>query len=126
MPNKTIFSIIESPLHPNLSSLYHRLGFEEIKPRSIRDALKQIKNIQPVYIVADFFYAYGSNYSGVHISNLDVLFVSLQKYSIDTRVIVFAQKDEKQYIEKFCTMFPVYKSFIYPATEQQIEKALMQ
>ena len=41
MPNKTIFSIIESPLHPNLSSLYHRLGFEEIKPRSIRDALKQ-------------------------------------------------------------------------------------
>ena len=124
MPNNTIFSIIESPLHPNLSSLYQRLGFEEIKPRSIRDALKQIKNTQPAYIVADFFYAYGSNYSGVHISNLDVLFVSLQKYSIDTRVIVFAQKDEKQYMEKFCSMFPVYESFIYPVNAQQIEKVL--
>jgi len=126
MPKKTVFSIIESPLHPNLSSLFQRLGFEELKPRSVRDALKQIKKVQPAYIVADFFYAYGSNYSGVHISNLDVLFVSLQKYSIDTRVIVFAQKDETQYMEKFCGMFPVYKRFIYPVTARQIEMALTQ
>jgi len=125
MINNYLFSIIESPLHPNLSSLYQRLGLKEIRPRSIRDALKQLKKYQPAYIVADFFYGFGSNYSGVHISNLDVLFVSLQKYSIDTRVIVFVQKDEQQYMDKFCTMFSVYQRFIYPVKEQQIEEVLI-
>jgi len=125
MTNNYIFSIIESPLHPNLSSLYQRLGLKEIRPRSIREALKQLKKYQPLYIVADFFYAFGTNYSGVHISNLDVLFVSLQKYSTDTRVIVLAQKDEQQYLDKFCTMFSVYQRFIYPVKEQQIEAILI-
>ena len=30
MPKQTIFSVIESPTHPFLTPLYHKLGIEEL------------------------------------------------------------------------------------------------
>ena len=78
MPEKTLFSIIESSAHPNFSELYKALGFKEIKINSMRKAIAALKKQQPDFIVAEFFYGYGNNYAGVNISNLDVLLYSLQ------------------------------------------------
>jgi hypothetical protein len=68
-----IISIVESSMHPNYSGLYARKGLHETKVNSIRKAINLIKKEALRYIVAEFFYAYSTNYSGVHKSNLDVL-----------------------------------------------------
>ena len=68
-----LFSILESPGHPDFSGLYQRLGLNESRFGSMRHALQALKTQQPDFIVAEFFYGYGNNYAGVNISNLDVM-----------------------------------------------------
>ena len=64
MPGNTLFSIIESPAHPDFSRLYQRLGFEEIRLGSMRKAISQLRKTPPAFVVAEFFYGYGNNYAG--------------------------------------------------------------
>ena len=81
MNHPIIFSIIESPIHPNFSNLYQSLNFEDIRLGSMRKAIAQLKKQKPDFVVAEFFYGYGNNYAGVNLSNLDVFLCSLQKYA---------------------------------------------
>lgn len=125
MAKITILSVIESPTHPKLSSLYEAIGAREIKVNSSRNAIKALKAHQPDYIVAEFFYGYGNNYAGVNVSNLDVLLSSLPKYSPDTRTIVFVDKEEAQYIEKLNALYPLHAAFLHDTPEYAIEEALL-
>ena len=81
---------------------------------------------QPVdFIVAEFFYAYSTNYSGVHKSNLDVLLVSLLKYSPQTSLIVMVQKEELPYLSVLeSTGYPIHAALVHPVTGQEMEEAL--
>lgn len=92
MKQRSVFSILESPTHPDLSAVYARLGIDEIRHTSIRKAISALKTQQPEFVVAEFFYGYGNNYAGVNISNLDVFLFSLQKYAPNARVIVLVDK----------------------------------
>ena len=62
MQDPLLFSIVESPAHPDFSRLYRRLGFEEIRLGSMRKAIGQLKMTPPDIVVAEFFYGYGNNY----------------------------------------------------------------
>lgn len=123
MPKK-LFSIIESPRHPNFSSLYKALGIEEQRFNTMRKVIKALKSAQPDFIVAEFFYGYGNNYAGVNLSNLDVMLYSLQKDSPDTKVIVFADKEERQYVDKLEAMFPLHGIFVHPIAAKQFQAYL--
>ena len=120
----TLFSILESPGHPNLSWLYQRLGLQESRFGSMRHALQALKTRQPNFIVAEFFYGYGNNYAGVNISNLDVMLYSLQKYAPQARVIVLVEKDQRQYVDKLNEILPLYAVLQLPVQEEQIEALL--
>ncbi len=120
----SLLSIIESPEHPRLSSLYQRLNITEYKVNSIRNALKLLKNEAPDFIVAEFFYGYGNNYAGVHISNLDVLLTSLPKYSPDAKVIVFASRLESQYVEQLNNIYPLTGVLLHPVRQSELEALL--
>lgn len=124
MPATTLFSILESPGHPNFSGLYQRLGLQESRFGSMRHALQALKTQQPDFIVAEFFYGYGNNYAGVNISNLDVMLYSLQKYAPQTRVIVMVEKDQRQYVDKLNEILPLYAILQYPVQNTQIEVLL--
>jgi hypothetical protein len=124
LPQKTLYSVIESPLHPRLSTLYRRLGLDEEKLNSVRKAIGRIKKQQPDFIVADFCYGYSNNYSNIHISNLDVLLTTLQKYAPTTRVIVLADRSELEYAEKLRSLYPFYALLPLPVEEQQMEQLL--
>ena len=50
----TLFSVIESPAHPNFSALYKRLKIEELKFNSMRKVIARLKKQTPDYIVAEF------------------------------------------------------------------------
>lgn len=126
MTQLTILSIIESPTHPKLSSLYQQMGAREIKVNSSRNAIKALKTHKPDFIVAEFFYGYGNNYAGVNVSNLDVLLSALPKYSPDTRTIVFVQKEESQYVSKLNELYPLHGAFLHNTPEFAIEESLTQ
>lgn len=125
MSEKTIISIVESLLHPNYSELYRSKGLNEIKVTSLRKAISYFKK-QPVdFIVTEFYYAYSSNYASGHLCNLDVLFISLKKYSPDSKVIVLAEKSDYQYIDVLNKLdYPNYIALKHPTNAQQIEALL--
>ena len=120
----TLFSVIESPSHPNLSALYRRLNINELKFNSMRKAIARLKKQKPDYIVAEFSYGYSNNYAGVNVSNLDVLLASLRKYAPQARAIVLVHKSEHQFIGKLEALFPLYAVLQYPLRENQIEELL--
>ncbi len=122
--SQQLFSIIESPRHPNFIQLYKNLGIEEHCFNSMRKVIKQLKSLQPDYIVAEFFYGYGNNYAGVNISNLDVMLYSLQKYSPNSKVIVLVDKKERQYVDKLNDIIPLHAVLVRPFSEQLMQNAL--
>ena len=121
----TMLSIIESKLHPNFTALYNELRIDNSYFDSMRKVIAKLKNHQPDYIVAEFFYGYGSNYAGVNISNLDVMLYTLQKYSPDTRVIVMVEKSEHQHVDALNKILPLHGILIHPVTETQIRSLLI-
>jgi hypothetical protein len=124
MSTATLFSIIESPMHPDFSGIYQRAGIQEIKLRSTRKAISELKKQTPDYVVAEFFYGYGNNYAGVNISNLDVFLYSLQRYAPQAQVIVMVDKSERQYVDKLQELFSLHAVLQHPVSGADIEKVL--
>ena len=119
-----LYSIIESPLHPQLSPFYKKHGLTEVRLNSVRKAIQTLKTQPPEYVVADFVYGYGNNYAGVNISNLDVFLYSLAKYAADCKVLVCFEKVDKDYVAKLLALFPAIKTQVYPVQENQVQSLL--
>ncbi|MBK5969310.1 MULTISPECIES: hypothetical protein [Thiorhodovibrio] len=120
----TLFSIIESPGHPRLESLYQRLGIEQVKLSSQRKALQTLKKTTPDWVVAEFFYGFGNNYAGANVCNLDVLLATLRKQAPDARVIVLVTKDQAGYVPLLAERFPLHAVLTLPVGEADMEAAL--
>ncbi len=125
MSQKVVFSIIESPLHPDFTDLYHRLNIENVQFNSMRKALSHLKKQKPDYVVAEFFYGYGNNYAGVNVSNLDVFLCSLQKYAPEAKVIVMVEKHERQYVAKLADLFTLHAVLQHPVSLQAMTEMLV-
>ena len=111
-----LYSIIESPLHPQLGDQYKQHGLKEIRLQTVRKAIQELKKQPPDFVVADFIYGYGNNYAGVNISNLDVFLYSLAKYAPQCKVVVCYEKADKQYVLKLEELFPSITTLVYPVT----------
>ncbi|MDC0390929.1 hypothetical protein OAM64_05000 [Candidatus Thioglobus sp.] len=98
MSSSIVVTVVESPFFPDFSDLYQHKGLVESRVDSIRKAISVIKKQPVAYIVVEFFYAYSTNYSGIYKSNIEVLLVSLRKYSPNTKVIVLSKKSEIKFI----------------------------
>lgn len=124
MHSRTLFSIVESPAHPDFSRLYKRHEIREVRLASMRKAISALKENTPDFVVAEFFYGYGNNYAGVNVSNLDVFLYSLQKYAPNARVIVLVDRREREYVGKLAELFPLHAVLQHPVREQDIEPVL--
>jgi len=124
MSQKVVFSIIESPLHPNFVNLYQSLDIENVQFNSMRKALSHLKKQKPDFVVAEFFYGYGNNYAGVNVSNLDVFLCSLQKYAPEAKVIVMVEKEERKYVDKLSALFSLHAVLQHPVSAQTIREKL--
>ena len=125
MSNFLLFSIIESPGHPNLTGLYQRHGIREVRLPSMRRAIQALREQRPDYVVAEFFYGYGNNYAGANLGNLDVFLASLQKYAPAARVIVLVDKQEQEYAERLSERYPVHALLVQPVTAENVEAVLL-
>lgn len=124
MRRPIVFSVIESPTHPDFGPVYERLGMENVRLTSTRKAIAHLKEQSPDFVVAEFFYGYGNNYAGVNISNLDVLLFSLQKYAPNAKVIVLVDKAERQYVDKLNEILPLQAVLVQPVAGRQLEAEL--
>jgi hypothetical protein len=124
MGNPLLYSIVESPAHPNLSGLYRRLGIEELRLPSQRKAVQALRSRPPDWVVAEFFYGFGNNYAGANLSNLDVFLGSLQRYASGARVIVLVAKDQRAYVDLLAERFPLHGVLVQPIREDQVEAFL--
>jgi hypothetical protein len=60
-----------------------------------------LKKNKPDVIVAEFFYAFGTNYASNHICNLDTLLITLQKYpDYQPKLIIMVSKREYEFVSK--------------------------
>ena len=125
MSQKVIFSIIESPLHPNFTDLYQSLGIENVQFNSMRKAISHLKKQQPDFVVADFLYGYGNNYAGVNVCNLDVFLHSLQKYAPDAKIIVMVEKEELKHVAKLEDLFSLDAVLKYPVSLEAMKDILL-
>jgi hypothetical protein len=124
MSQYTLFSIVESPSHPDFSGLYRQRGINEVRLPSMRKAIGQLKKQTPDIVVAEFFYGYGNNYAGVNVSNLDVFLHSLQKYSRAAKMIVLVEKSERRFVDKLGALFPLHTVLTYPVSVSRMEQVL--
>ena len=125
MSQKVVYSIILSPLHPNLVNLYHGLNIENVQFNSMRKAISHLKKQKPDYVVADFLFGYGSNYAGVNVSNLDVFLHSLQKYAPEAKVIVMVEKEEIKHVAKLEALFTLHSVLQYPVSPKTMTDVLV-
>ena len=124
MNQKVVFSIIESPLHPDFTRLYHSLNIENLQFNSMRKALSHLKKQKPDFVVAEFFYGYGNNYAGVNVSNLDVFLCSLQKDAPEAKVIVMVEKEERKHVSKLAELFILHAVLQHPVSSERMSECL--
>ena len=119
-----VYSICESPSHPDFSRIYRQLDLEQRVFTSMRKAIAELKKQPPDVVVAEFFYGYGNNYAGVNVSNLDVFLHSLKKYAPAARVIVMADRSQLAHVDKLRSLFDIHAVLAQPVTGQQLTGAL--
>lgn len=121
---KTLFSLIESPFHPNFSALYQTLDIAEESFGTARQLHKALQKQPPDIFVGDFIYGYANNYAGTNLSNLDVTLSTLQRFAPDAKVIVFVHPREEIYAAKLAELFPIHAVLKYPVSAQEMQAAL--
>ncbi|OQX30216.1 MAG: hypothetical protein B0D96_07715 [Candidatus Sedimenticola endophacoides] len=119
-----LYSVVETPDHPDFSLLYRRLGLRQQCFNSMRRAMAGIKRQPPAFIVAEFLYGFSNNYAGINISNLDVMLFSLQRYAPDARVVVLVTPTQRRYVDQLNAIFPLYAVLPQPVTEPRLARVL--
>ena len=121
---KTLFSLIESPFHPDFSALYQKLGIVAERFNTARNLHRALQKQPPDFFVGEFIYGYGNNYAGANVSNLDVTLRTLQCFAPQAKMIVFMHPREEPHIDKLLELFPIHAVLTYPVSEQAIQAAL--
>ncbi len=124
IPMKTLFSLIESPFHPDFRTLYQKLGIAEERFDTARNLHRAMQKQSPDFFVGEFIYGWGNNYAGANVSNLDVTLRSLQYLAPQAKLIVFMQPSEEPHIRKLLELFSIHAVLTYPVSEQAMQAAL--
>lgn len=119
-----LFSLVESPFHPNFAALYQRLGILETPFSSARNLHKALHKQTPDFFVGDFIYGWANNYAGTNLSNLDVTLATLQRFAPQAKVIVFAQPGDEPHMFKLKELFAVHAVLRYSASEKEMQAVL--
>ncbi len=114
MKKPIIFSLVESPAHPNFSQLFMDKGYDEKVFYSVRKIISALKKQKPDVVIVKFHYLYVSDYASNHISNVDSLLASLQKYSdYQPKFIFFTTKQDNQFLHLLTDHYEGFASSVH-------------
>lgn len=121
MAVNVLLSIVELGGYPDYTHLYEKAGYDVISTDSVRKAIKLIRKYKPVVIVSEFNFQ--SDFRD-RTSSLETVLSSTQGV-VDSRMIVFYEKDYTHQYARFLEQFPVFASLPFPIDENELEKALL-
>jgi len=118
---KNLLSIIELGGYPDFTALYQRLGYQVEKVHQMRKAMSQLKKKRPEVIVAEFNFQ--SDFRD-RTSSLESLLATLQFSKLDSRVVVFYEKEYATQFERLHVTYPDIIAMPFPIEEAALEAAL--
>lgn len=117
---KDLLTVIELGGYPDFSSLYKSLGFTPHQTTSVRNAIRLLKNISPVVIVAEFNFQ--SDFRD-RTSSLESLLSTVQGAHA-SRVIVFYDREFEHQLERLTAQYPLYATIPFPVDEVALSSKL--
>jgi len=117
-----LLSIVELGGYPDFTALYERAGFKVVSTDKVRKAVKLIRQYEPSVIVAEFNFQ--SDFRD-RTSSLETLLSSTQG-RLETKVIVFYEKEFKHQYERFLQQFSVFASIEFPVSQEILNQTLSQ
>lgn len=121
---QTLYALLASPFAAHFPDLYQELGIAAERFDSARNLHRALKQQKPDFFVGEFLYAWGNDYAGNTVSNLDVTLRTLQAQAPQAKVIIVMQPREAAHIDKLLELFPVHAVLQYPIAEDQMRAAL--
>lgn len=119
---KDLLSVIELGGYPNFAPLYTSLGFTVHVETSVRNAIRKLKTLQPLVIVAEFNFQ--SDFRD-RTSSLESLMSVVQRLP-GCHVIVFYEQEYAHQLQRLTNQHPVLASLAFPIDEEKLKQALQQ
>lgn len=119
-----LYTLLQTPKQLQFAELYRSLGIEETRFDSSRQLNKTIAKQPPDLLLAEFIYGFGNNYAGVNVSNLDVTLYTLQRHAPEARLIVVADRAERQHLPKLAEIFKLDATLTLPVNAEQMRETL--
>ncbi len=123
---KTLHALVSYPFAVDFPDLYAELGIQAVRFDSARNLHRALKQQRPDYFVGEFVYAWGSDYAGNTVSNLDVTLRTLQAQAPQAKVIVVMQPGEAAHIDKLLAVFTVDAVLKLPVAESEMRAVLLE
>jgi hypothetical protein len=121
---KILHTLSASPLALQFPDIFQELDIVATHFDSARNLHRALKTQKPDIFIGEFFYAWGNDYAGNTLSNLDVTLRTLQVAAPRARIIVVMQAAEAAHIDKLLAVFPVHAVLILPCTADALRTAL--
>lgn len=118
---KHLLSIIELGGYPDFSKLYQRLGYRVEKVHQMRKAMSLLKKIRPDVVVAEFNFQ--SDFRD-RTSSLESLLATLQFSKLDSRIVVFYEKEFNEQFQRLYATYPKMIAMPFPIDEAALETVL--
>jgi len=118
---RQLLSIVELGGYPDFTVLYQRLGYQVEKVHQMRKAMSKLKKIRPEAIVAEFNFQ--SDFRD-RTSSLESLLATLQFSKLDSRVVVFYEKEYAEQFQRLHVTYPDIIALPFPIEEAALEAAL--
>ena len=119
MAANTLLSIVELGGYPDFTRLYEEAGYKVVSTDSVRKAVKLIRKYEPAVIVSEFNFQ--SDFRD-RTSSLETVLSSTQGV-VDSRMIVFYEKEYKHQYDRFLEQYPVFASLAFPIDEKELDPA---
>jgi hypothetical protein len=124
IPMKTLHTLSASPFALQFHDLFQELDIVATHFDSARNLHRALKEQKPDIFIGEFVYAWGNDYAGNTISNLDVTLRTLQAAAPRAKLIVVMQASEAAHIDKLLALFPVHAALILPCTADALRNVL--
>lgn len=121
---KILHTLSASPLALQFPDLFQELDIVATHFDSARNLHRAVKMQKPDLFIGEFVYAWGNDYAGNTISNLDVTLRTLQAISPRAKLIIVMQAAEAAHIDKLLAVFPVHATLILPCTTDALRTVL--
>lgn len=119
---KDLLTVIELGGYPNFAPLYESLGFTVHVETSVRNAIRKLKKIQPMVIVAEFNFQ--SDFRD-RTSSLESLMSVVQRMP-NCHVIVFYEQEFSHQLQRLTDNHPVFATLAFPIDEMKLKQSLQQ